>query len=83
MGRRRGSDPALLWFWGRLVAAAQIEPLAWETPYAAGAAKKWQKEKKKKKKKKMECLIESGHEACTHCHTPQVLHNHLQTISKY
>ena len=50
MGRRRGSDPALLWFWHRLVAAAQIEPLAWEPPYAAGAAQEMAKRQKKKKK---------------------------------
>ena len=29
-----------------------IQPLAWEPPYAAGAAVKKQKDKKKKKKKK-------------------------------
>ena len=38
VGRRLGSDPALLWLWRRLVAAAPIRPLAWEPPYAAGAA---------------------------------------------
>jgi len=43
-----GSDPALLWLWRRLVATAPIGPLAWEPPYAAGAAL----EKTKKKKKK-------------------------------
>ena len=47
-GRRRGSDPALLWLWCRLAAAAPIRPLAWEPPYAMGAAL----EKAKKKKKK-------------------------------
>ena len=58
VGCRRGSDPALLWLWHRLVATAPIGPLAWEPPYAAGAAKeittkkKEKKEKKKKKKKK-------------------------------
>ena len=31
-------DPALLWLWHRLVAAAPIRPLVWEPPYAAGAA---------------------------------------------
>ena len=40
--RRRGSDLALLWLWlwlwHRLAAAAPIHPLAWELPYAAGAA---------------------------------------------
>ena len=38
IGRRRGSDPALLWFWRRLAATALIRPLAWEPPYAAGAS---------------------------------------------
>ena len=31
-------DPVLLWLWCRLVAAAPTGPLAWEPPYAAGAA---------------------------------------------
>ena len=38
VGRRPGSDPTLLWLWRRLVAAAPIRPLAWEPPYAEGAA---------------------------------------------
>ena len=50
VGHRLGSDPALLWLWRRLAAIAPIRPLAWEPPYAAGAAQKWQKDKKKKKK---------------------------------
>ena len=33
-------DLALLWLWRRLVATAPIRPLAWEPPYAAGAALK-------------------------------------------
>ena len=28
VGRRRGSDPALLWLWRRLMATAPIRPLA-------------------------------------------------------
>ena len=31
-------DPELLWLWCRPVATAPIRPLAWEPPYAAGAA---------------------------------------------
>ena len=31
-------DPALLWLWCRTAAGAAISPLAWELPYAAGAA---------------------------------------------
>ena len=38
VGHRRGSDPALLWLWCRLAAAAPIRPLPWELPYAVGAA---------------------------------------------
>ena len=48
MGRRRGLDPELLWLWCRLAATAPIGPLAWEPPYAAGAALKRQKKKKKR-----------------------------------
>ena len=44
-----GSDPALLWLWCRLVATAQIRPLAWESPYARERPKKCQKDKKRKK----------------------------------
>ena len=42
-------DPVLLWLWHRLQAVALIQPLAWELPYAVGAAlnKKVQKKKKK------------------------------------
>ena len=45
---------ALLWLWHRLVAASPNRPLAWEPPYALGAALRRQKTKKKKKKKKDE-----------------------------
>ena len=38
VGHRRGWDPELLWLWRRLAAAAPIGPLAWEPPYAGGAA---------------------------------------------
>ena len=54
VGRRRGSDPALLWLWRRPVATAPIRPLAWEPPYAVGAAQEiattTTKTKDKKKK---------------------------------
>ena len=40
VGRRRGSDPALLWLWCRLAAVAPIGPLPWEPPCATGAALK-------------------------------------------
>ena len=47
IGRRRSLDLAWLWLWHRPTAAAPIRPLAWELPYAAGAALK------KKKKSSM------------------------------
>ena len=40
VGHRLSSDPALLWLWCRPAAVALIQPLAWEPPYAAGAALK-------------------------------------------
>ena len=46
VGCRRGSDPALLWLWRRRMATAPIGPLAWEPPYAAGAAQEIAKRKK-------------------------------------
>ena len=52
---RLGLAPSLLWLWLRPAATAPIRPLAWEPPYAVGAALekvKRQKKKKKKKKKK-------------------------------
>jgi len=49
VGGRRGSDSVLLWLWRRLAATALIQPLAWETPYATGAALKKAKDKKNKK----------------------------------
>ena len=42
-------DPALLWLWYKLAAAASIQALAWELPYAACTV---QKDKKKKKNPK-------------------------------
>ena len=48
VGRRRGSDPVLLWLWSRQAATAPIEPLAWEPAYAEGAALKDQKTNKPK-----------------------------------
>ena len=33
-------DLLLLWLWRRLAAAAPIQPLAWEPPYAMGVALK-------------------------------------------
>ena len=52
VGCRRGSDPALLWLWCRPVTTAPIGPLAWEPPYAVGAALEKAKRQKRKKKRK-------------------------------
>ena len=51
VGRRLGLDPTWLWLWCRPAAVALIRPLAWETPYAVGAALK-----KKPKKRKSACM---------------------------
>ena len=40
IGQRLSSDPVLLWLWHRQAAGAQVGPLAWELPYATGAALK-------------------------------------------
>ena len=42
-GRRRASDPMLLWLLRRLAAGAAIGPLAWELPYATDVALKSKK----------------------------------------
>ena len=63
VGRRCSSGPVLLWLWCGLAAAARIQPLAWEVPYATGAALTRQKtkdEKKKRKKKKKKERKQSG-----------------------
>ena len=41
-----GHRCGLLWLWHRTAAVALIRPLAWETPYAAGAALKSNKQTK-------------------------------------
>ena len=46
VGHRLGSDLVLLWLWYRPAAVAPIRPLAWEHPYAMGAALKRKKENK-------------------------------------
>ena len=51
VGRRHGSDLALLYLWCSLAAVALIRSLAWELPYTAGAALKQTKNKTKKPKK--------------------------------
>ena len=48
VGCRCGSDHALLWLWRGPGATAPIRPLAWEPPYAAGAAQRNSKRTKNK-----------------------------------
>ena len=48
VGRSLGLGPELLLLWCRSVAAVLIRPLAWELPYAAGAALKRPEKKKKR-----------------------------------
>ena len=40
VGHRCSSDLVLLWLWHRPAAVAPVQPLAWESAYAAGAALK-------------------------------------------
>jgi len=54
VGRRPGSNLALLWLWRRPVTTAPIRPLAWEPPYAASAALKRQKDEEKERKRNTE-----------------------------
>ena len=50
VGLRCGSDLVLLWLCCRPVAMAPIRPLAWESPYAAGAAQEMAKRQKQTNK---------------------------------
>ena len=49
VGRRCSLDPPLLWLWCRPAAVAPILPLAWELPYAAGAALKRKKRRRRRR----------------------------------
>ena len=57
VGRRHGSDAALLWLWCRLAAIAPTGPLAWEPPYAVCVALKRQKTKKPRPFSQRVCKI--------------------------
>ena len=63
IGPRYVSDPALLWLWCRPAATAPVQPLAWEPPYAAGAALK----SKTKKKDNESCTRELGFTGDLNC----------------
>ena len=53
VGCSHSSDPVLLWLWCRPASVAPIQPLAWELPYALGAALRRPKRKEKRKKKSL------------------------------
>ena len=72
VGRRGGSDPALLWLRCRPAATAPIKPLAWDPPYAMGEALK----RKKKKKKKKPFIYSFSHSRNPHCQLPRSLTFH-------
>ena len=55
VGCRRSLDPVLLWLWCRPVAAAPIQPLAWQPPYCCGSGPR--KRQKKKKKRSAEQML--------------------------
>ena len=57
VGRRCGSDLALLWLWRRLAATAPIRPLAWDPPYDVVAALKRQKKKKRKSRQELQAFM--------------------------
>ena len=57
IGCRGGSDPALLWLWCRPAATAPTGPLAWEPPYATGAAQEMAKKQKKKRKENVSRVL--------------------------
>ena len=75
VGRRHGSDLVWLWLWYRPAAAAPIRPLAWEPPYAVGAALKSKKTKTKTKNKR-------GSPTCPR-HVVQLLLAHLWGPTAY
>ena len=51
VGHKCGLDLALRWLWHRPGATALIRPLAWEPPYATGAAQRNGKKTKKQTNK--------------------------------
>ena len=89
VGCRRGLDPALLWLWRRPVATAPIGPLAWEPPYAAGAAQEIattttttkDKKTKDKRQKKKEIVRRGGYKCRTLEMHLQLRDQQLKTIS--
>ena len=63
VGYRHSLDPALLWLC-RPAATVPIQLLAWELPYAVGAALK-KEQKKKRERRKRERIHTSSDQACS------------------
>ena len=70
-GHRHSGDPAWLWLWRRLAAAAPVGPLAWELPDAAGAALKLQHQQKNSTNP----MIQQTH-SCVYIQTKQLTKIH-------
>ena len=65
---RHGSDVVLLRLWQSLAAIAPIRPLAWEPPYATGAAlKRKQQQQQQQKPKKPIFTIQNNNKLKTNC----------------
>ena len=60
VGCRHDSDPMLLWLQHRPAATALIRPLAWDPPYAVGAALEKARRLKKKKEEEEEEITTGG-----------------------
>ena len=80
VGCRCGSDPALLGLWCRLAAASLIQPLAWEIPYAVGAALKKKKKRKRKNPRTSELkeVIDFKHQSRLEIHSLLEYHDVLR-----
>ena len=67
VGRRCGSDPALLWLWCRPMATALIRPPSLGTSMCHSVALKKKKKRKKRKKKKDNEPLEIIHKSLCVC----------------
>ena len=82
VGLRLVLDPALLWLWCRPAAAAPIQPLAWEPPYAMALTLKGKKQKQENRHKQMKRVRHERvpmtkcpcHQEKSHCCCIRVFH---------
>ena len=74
VGCRHSSYPALLELWGRLAAAALIQPLAWELPYATHAVLKTNKQTKQIKRVQTVNVFSPTYEFLNTCSFPTLLY---------